>query len=558
MPSAFEIRTADDGLRRRLVWLTLLRIVLVTILLVSASLIFLRSPNPTGFGRVEQILYGTILATYAASLAYLMLLRSGALLRRLAFAQIAGDVLIAGCLVYMTGGSGSIVVFMFPLAVVSAAVLLYRQGAIVAAVGSTAALTLVVLGLNEGWLPAPNPAAAQARMDGARLAYFLLANTSALFLTAALASYLAEQLRATRERLTLREHDYVALEHHQESILRSIASGILTADRFGRLTFVNRAAEAICELELAEVDGDPIVRHLPQLAGHLDELREPVRFEDEHTLQSGERRWLQFSVAPLFDREGANRGHVVALEDLTSIRAREEAMRRAEQLAAVGAMAAGLAHELRNPLASMSGSIQLLGESKVFSEDEQKLMQIVLREADRLNGLVTDFLQFAHPAPPQLEPVRLRDVVASTLTLFGNDPARRHVEVRTELDGELMLMGDARQLGQLLWNLLANAADALPRGGRVRVSARSAAQGAVEIVVADSGPGIEREALAHVFEPFFTTKDQGTGLGLAIVHGIVEGHGGEIAVRNAEDQGAIFTIRLPAAGGGAVRAVSNG
>ncbi len=253
-------------------------------------------------------------------------------------------------------------------------------------------------------------------------------------------------------------------------------------------------------------------------------------------------------MAPLFDREGANRGHVVALEDLTSIRAREEAMRRAEQLAAVGAMAAGLAHELRNPLASMSGSIQLLSEGKAFAEDEQKLMGIVLREADRLNGLVSDFLQFARPSPAQLEPVRLREVITSTLMLFSNDPARRGVEVTTELNGDPVLLADARQLGQLLWNLLANAADAMPGGGQVRIGARTES-GRVELTVADSGPGIDRDALEHVFEPFYTTKEQGTGLGLAIVHSIVGGHGGQIEVESQEGLGATFRISLPAADG---------
>lgn len=549
MPSVLDMRPADEGLGRRLVWLTLLRLVLVTILLVSASLVFLGGSEKPTYGRVEQFLYAIIVGAYAASLGYLVVLRSAAQrLRTLAFAQIAGDVVIASGLVYMTGGAESFVVFLFPLAVVSAAVLLYRQGAILAAAGSTAALGLVLLGLNAGLLPAPNPLAVSSPLPWPKLAFSLLANTSAIFLTAALASYLAEQWRAARERLSVREGDYLALQRHQESILRSIASGIITADRFGRITFVNRAAEQICRLSLAQIDGDPIVQHLPELAGHFERLSGLARFECEHATPAGERKWLQFSVAPLFDREGANRGHVVALEDLTSIRAREEAMRRAEQLAAVGAMAAGLAHELRNPLASMSGSIQLLSEGKAFAEDEQKLMGIVLREADRLNGLVSDFLQFARPSPAQLEPVRLREVITSTLMLFSNDPARRGVEVTTELNGDPVLLADARQLGQLLWNLLANAADAMPGGGQVRIGARTES-GRVELTVADSGPGIDRDALEHVFEPFYTTKEQGTGLGLAIVHSIVGGHGGQIEVESQEGLGATFRISLPAADG---------
>lgn len=533
-----------DGLYRRLVWMTLLRIAVVSILLASAAALLFRADEKV-LGAVEQALFSIVIVTYAASLGYLFVLRSAASWhRRLAWAQVAGDVLIAACLVWLTGGAESILVFMFPLAVVTAAVLLYRRGAVIAAALSCAALALVTVGLNAGGLPSPSTGMSQTAMPPARLAFFLFAHGSAIFLSAALASYLAEQLRTARERLTLRELDYRALERLQESIVRSIASGIVTADRFGRVTFLNGSAEAICGFALRDARGEPIERRLPALAGRLRPSA-AERFEADHFTAGGERRRLGFAVSPLYDRDGSTQGHVVAVEDLTGIRAMEETLKRSERLAAVGAMAAGLAHELRNPLAAMTGSIQLLGEARALGDEDRRLMSIVLREADRLNGLVADFLQFARPSPKQLDPLDLREVVATTLTLFRNDPTRRGVETVAELPQELPVVADAGQLNQVLWNLLANAADASAGEGRVRL--RGGRDGGwVLLEVEDDGPGIPAEDLPHVFEPFYTTKARGTGLGLAIVHSIVEGHGGQVHVRSQEGRGTAFTLWLPA------------
>ncbi len=532
-----------DGLFRRLIWTTLLRIALVSALLsVAAAVLF--GAEEKHLSSVEQALFAIVIGTYAASLAYLFILRSAQSWRwTLAWAQVVGDVLIAACLVWLTGGTESILLFMFPLAVVTAAVLLYRRGAVFAALLSSVALGVVAFGLRSGVLPAPSAAGDQPSLPLPRMMFFLFAHVSAIFLTAALASYLAEQLRSTRERLTVREHDYLALERLNESIVRSVSSGIVTADRDGRLTYLNRAAEEICGFTLDQAQGEPIERRLPALASHLG-ASGPERFEAEHQTASGERRRLGFAVAALYDRDGTSQGHVVAVEDLTSIRAMEEDLKRSEKLAAVGALAAGLAHELRNPLASMTGSIELLGGTAAFGDEERRLMGIVLREADRLNALVRDFLRFAKPAPGQLEPVDMAELARQTVTLFRNDPQRRHVEVVEELAGPLPVLADTGQLSQVLWNLVVNAAEAMPAGGRIFLRGRVSG-GAVLLEVEDEGPGVAEEDLPHVFEPFYTTKVGGTGLGLAIVHANVRSHGGEVQAQRGKGKGAAFLVRLP-------------
>ncbi len=558
MVAAIDNEQSGGGssLYRRLVWLTLLRITIVTLLLAASAFIVVRAEVPDDLGRVEQTLYAVIIGTYLASLGYLLVLRRSPKWHTLlAYAQVTGDVVIAGCLVYLTGGAESVIVFMFPLTVVSAAVLLYRPGAIYASLLSAAGVILVVSGLNSGLLPPPAPALAPAQLATPRLAFTLFAHVSAIVLTASLSSYLAEQLRRTGERLTARELDYEALALLHENIVRSISSGLCSADRFGRITFLNRAAEEITGLALGQVRGEPLERHFPSLQGllHRRELAGEApqgkelagRFEVDHTTPRGERRRLGLTVSPLVDGDGSRQGFVLTFQDLTSIRAMEEAVKRSERLAAVGAMAAGLAHELRNPLASMGGSIQLLATGKAFSDDERQLMRIVLREADRLNVLITDFLQFARPSPPQMAPMEMGGLLNETLALFRNDPKRREVEVQAKIAEGLWMEGDSNQLRQVAWNLLANAAESMENGGTVRVEALRSG-GEIRVRFIDSGAGVEPEQLPHIFDPFFTTKERGTGLGLATVHGIVDGHRGRIEVTSAPGEGSTFTLVLPA------------
>lgn len=551
MPSAAETPLYDaPGLYRRLLWLTLLRIALVTLLLCAAAFVVLRA-DVQDLGTVEQVVYGVIIATYLASLGYLLALRRSAGIHKLlAYAQLTGDVFISSCLVYVTGGAESVLVFMFPLAVVSAAVLLHRRGAIVAAVASCVCLATVVVGLNSGEIPPASDVLAPTPLPLPRLLFFLFGHAAAIFLTAALASHLAEQARSTGERLTRTQHDYKALELLHESIVRSITSGICTSDRFGRITFLNRAGEEISCLAIDQVRGQPMERHFPVVSGRLHADTRLERFEADHARPDRTTRRLSVHVAPLVDREGIPQGHVVAFQDLTGIRAMEEAVRRSEKLAAVGAMAAGLAHELRNPLASMGGSIQLLAEGKSFGDEERRLMTIALREADRLNGLISDFLTFARPSPPSFDALDARTVIEETLELFRNDPSHRSLSLRAEVEGALPVRADAGQLRQVLWNLLKNAAESLDGTGSVRVAAFP--KGATALVqIIDTGGGIDPTDLPHIFDPFYTTKSKGTGLGLALVHSMIAGHGGRIEVASELGKGTTFTVHLPLRGGAA-------
>jgi two-component system sensor histidine kinase PilS (NtrC family) len=236
----------------------------------------------------------------------------------------------------------------------------------------------------------------------------------------------------------------------------------------------------------------------------------------------------------------------VIFQDLTQLRAMEARVQRSERLADLGQVAAGLAHELRNPLASMAGSVELLRSAPGLSASDARLMDIVLREAGRLEQLVADFLAFSRPTPPRREQVQFDRVLSETLEVFAHDPFAARVCVETAL-APTTAWCDPGQIKQVFWNLLANAAQAAGSAetrGTVRVACGEDA-GAARLVVEDDGPGITSTDLSQLFTPFFTTKERGSGLGLATVQRIVDAHGGSVTVESSPGDGARFVVRLP-------------
>jgi two-component system sensor histidine kinase PilS (NtrC family) len=528
------------NLYRKLVLLTAVRLAVGTALLGATAWLSLRTE---AFPRtVEAWLYAIIASMYVASLVATFLLRTGRNLTVVGLFQIAADVLSATGLVYLTGGAESIFTILYPLAIVSGAIGLGRRGAAVGAAASALAFCLLAWGTNAGFI---EPAAylERAPMAGGPLAVVMAANLSAFLLVGALSSFLAEQLQGARSKLAESETRLEALQAIYSAVVRSIQSGIITTDDQGGITYLNPAAQKITGLSDAEAHGRPLRTLLPELADSIGRNSAPGRGEVTLRARDGLERILGYGIAPL---AGQVPGHVILFQDLTELRQMEQAMRRSDRLAVVGGLAAGLAHEIRNPLASMCGSIEILGGSPHLDEQERRLMRVVLSEAERLEALVRDFLSFARPASPQLSSLSGARAVAETVELFRPLLAERGIVLETSADETILLRADARQFRQVLWNLLGNAADATPKGGRVKV--RLVRQNGHAILeVADSGEGIAQDDLGRIFDPFFTTKERGTGLGLAIVHRIVEAHGGELSVRSEEGRGSTFRVALPLA-----------
>ena len=367
--------------------------------------------------------------------------------------------------------------------------------------------------------------------------------------------YLADRLYKTRQELREKSSDLSDLQTLQDHILKSIGSGILTVDFKGQITSWNPAAETITgytheeiKTQLQDVFG-PIIS---ALFGHTEDLKErPYRFEGSIFKKDGSTAILGIVASLLKDELNAVRGIILIFDDVTKIVQMEDLVRRQERLASVGSLAAGIAHEIRNPLASLSGSIQVLQGELDLKGDNRHLMEIVVRETDRLNMIITEFLEYARPRTSHDDCIPLPSLLTETCTLLKNSrECVPGLAIACQVDAAIMIQGDARRLRQVFWNLLINASQAMPRGGEIRLSATPFSHVEddsvwCEIIVADTGPGIAQEDLGKIFDPFFTTKPGGTGLGLAIVHRIIDDHGGTVSVESVLGKGTTFRIRLP-------------
>jgi two-component system sensor histidine kinase PilS (NtrC family) len=491
--------------------------------------------------------------------------------------QIAIDLTIITSLVHFTGGRDSLFTFLYVLVIAYAAILFDRRLALGAAGMGAAAYGSLLVAVQRGRLTdygstAGEPLAALVVQAGV--------HAVALALVALLASALSRELQSAGRALHERTRDLGRLRRLHERIVESLLSGLLTTDPQGRITSFNREAEQITGAPLAEVLGaavetvipgvERLLRHAASELFRIERTRERLPYRNRR----GDALHLGVAASILRDEEGHPSGHVLIFQDVTRVVEMEHSLRRSERLAGVGELSAALAHELRNPLASMSGAIQMLqgsGDAGTCEPERGRLMGIVLRETERLDRLIADFLQYARPEPRTRESVRVAELVAEVLdVLEGSKPAT--VRVSTDLPGELRLWADPAQVRQLLWNLLLNAVQAMPDGGTLHVAAARCegpapqaaprgdrevgagrGEGAVwtEIEVADSGSGIAPEILDRIFDPFFTTKETGTGLGLATVHRLVEANGGHLRVESAPGAGTRFRIRLPAGKGAA-------
>jgi len=485
---------------------------------------------------------GIIAVTYLTSIAFGVLLRRGFAARRVARPMQAADIVVTSLLVYATGGAESPYVFLYALSIVGAGALSYRTGAVVVTLASITTMIAVSL---LAWTQAFElPALSQVHPWDQPLIGLIRTlgiNLAALIGVGALAFIFGDQLQRGVETLATTRKAAAALLTLHEDIVRSLSSGLITIAPDGVVLTANAAAADILGHPPAFA-GQPIDKLMPGLSALVANERGELRRAD---LRLAAGLTVGVTVSPLRDIKNQVIGRVVNFQDLTELRRLETQSRRSERLATVGQLAAGVAHEIRNPLASISGSIELLRQTPAASEDDRTLMAIVHREIQRLNVLIGDLLDYANPRPPQRVDFDLSLLVEETLQVARAEPAFVAVTMTMEADRPLPIHADPAKLRQVLWNLLRNAADAAAAGGKhVQIDAHRTPD-ATTIVVSDDGPGIAPEQLAHVFDPFFTTKSKGTGLGLAICHAIVAEHDGHIDVASELGKGTMMEVVLP-------------
>ncbi|WP_326522536.1 two-component system sensor histidine kinase NtrB [Archangium lipolyticum] len=524
-----------DALRTRLIWLTVFRTVAVSLSLIAVAVRLFVQPleEPS---RVDMLSFAVIGLVYVFTLVYGLMLRRGEVGRVAAAVQVVGDLVIASALVFLTGVGDSPFTFLYLLTVIVASMVLDGRGALISAGAGALAYASLLVAVKFNWLVPPISATTPTR---GRFAFLMASNVLALFLIAVLAGYLARQLSATGGQLSARVADLKRLDVLQRQILACMPSGLITCNAAGAVTFVNRAAISILSLESRLAPGTHVEALLPGALGPDVRLR---RRELTVRTSSG-LRTLGLTVTEL---EGSELGTLIVFQDLTELRRIEEDLKRADRLASLGTLAAQLAHEIRNPLAAMRGSAQLLVQDPGTDPGSARLVAILLRESDRLSKLVEDFLRFARPPPPNKQELELEVLVAETVDMLRADPIARQVRVETVL-APLRVPVDADQLRQVLINILRNAFQAAGEGGGVRVSLEALGEQAL-LRIWDSAGSIPASDLSRIFEPFFSTREGGTGLGLSTAYSIVRAHGGNIRVSSSPREGTEFLIQLPLQG----------
>ena len=632
MESGTQIRVVvpprpDEGggeerelLFERLQWLMFVRVLVVSVLF--GVLVFLRLQQEESIQPITA-LYPVVIAAYASSLLYGLLANRMPNLELFSYLQFGVDAACIGLVIIFTGGQDSVFTWLFVFNVFGGGYLLLLRGGLVVASLDTVVYLACLFAVYAGWVPqldslgrplvvesveSPLEALRTYSTIGFHLASFYLI----AFLSGSLAGKQAETGRAlARTSITLSR-----LQDIHGRIVQNIDAGLLTIGPEGHVTSFNRAAEMISLCSADSVLGKPVAIVL----GDVDNLLNPSQdaqsarrgeraIEKWITRSDGRRVYLRIAVSELRTVQGRVDGHILVFEDRTRLLLMQERLEREERLAAVGRLSAGIAHEIRNPLASINGSVQVLRSALAVEEEDDELFGIIEAECERLNNLVSDFLSLARDERLRLVPQQLGSIVRDTLQLLEARGLLESIEVSSAIRFDPVLEIDSQRMSQVLWNLINNAVQSMAaRGGRLRVDleramdsdlvksgdvrihsspddslghtylARSTADevdsesevsmevmrpsgdpgdslrrppgswgdGAVlRLVVADTGPGVPEETISRIFDPFYTTRSGGTGLGLAIVQRIVQAHRGVITVQTRQGRGTRFAVWLP-------------
>lgn len=519
---------------RSLTWYLASRAAVITFLLGGASIFYLRGNVATTAVVPLLILIGV---SYAQALCSALLLRFVKRLNLFAQVQIVWDLLFVTALILMTGGVESVFSFAYLLVIVSASFLLPRRQTVFAA-ASAAILFGGLLDL-QYFNYLQQLKLYRSVSDGAFLSAVFV-HVVAFLLAAVLSGTLAQRWRLSEAELARKKIDLAELERLNRTILAHISSGLMLLSPTGRILSFNRAASEITGLLLEDVYNLPVANFFPELQlvgqnGYILVSREEGAFKKT----DGEQLILGYATTIAKGRNAEDMGLLVTFQDLTQLKKVEEDLQRADRLAAIGRLASGMAHEIRNPLASISGSVQLLMEAEHVAHDDRRLMGIVVKEADRLSGLLTEFLTFARPKPPEKEEVDICAVLSELTEMLAGDSRFNQVEINTNCPEHTVLKLDRGQIWQVLWDLAINAAEAMQGCGQLHFNVDAQCS---SITVEDNGPGISEEVRSRIFDPFFSTKENGTGLGLASVYSVVDAHGGKIDISPGQLGGARFTL----------------
>jgi len=557
------------AVERQLRWMIGIRLVVITSVVLPYFLLQLASPEET---REFSFLYLLAGLTYGASLLYIALLK---LLRghwrAQALIQFVGDLLLITGMVYYFGGVASPFSILYFIVIIVASALFQRRTGFAVASLASFLYAATVVALYFGWIPPSAEAQVRAlatvindvsvgaqeqvgQVDGLpawKLFYNLITHIFGFYTVAYLTTRLAQNISRAERELQEKQLDLADLQVIHRDIVESVPSGLITCDLDGMITSVNLAAQDILGKNLDALLGRPVSTTRLFTDQEWIEIKSQIspdrRLRPEVTYQRGDsERHVGYSVTLLTDAEGTRTGFILIFQDLSEWRKLQDELQLRERLAAVGELASGIAHEVGNPLAAISGSVQMLTAALEDDSAHRRLLDIIFKESQRLDRTIKSFLQFARPKERSSMRFDIARLLSENVQLLINSPevsSQHRLELVVD-PPSISLIADPDQISQIFWNLARNSLRAMPGGGTLKVEGRVEAEDYC-IRFTDDGRGMNLEERGKMFHPFRSFFDGGTGIGMAIVYRIVEEHGGRLAVDSQPGQGTVITVALP-------------
>ncbi len=488
----------------------------------------------------QTFLYIWVFVVLALTVLYLLVVRykhfTTKTFKYFVYGQLIIDVLLVESLIILTGGIESWFSFLHILLTIGASMVLGRRAGYIIATFSAILYGLIIDLQFYGVIPVKY----SPSYGATDFLYNIFVNITGLYLTAFLMGYLVARLEKTSESLLKKDIDLRELSRFHSEVIENIPSGLFTTDPSGRVILFNSAAEMITGVNREEASFKLINEIFPFLSIPLKQGR-----HQGEIIKGEEKRYIGMNISLYKNFEGKTEGYIGTFQDVTTIIKMEEEIKRKEKLAAIGELSASIAHELRNPLASIKSSFEMLKEDSLPDETRQRLMEIAIKEMDRLNSIVTDFLLYSNPKPPTVRTFNLSRLVHEVTEMVYNIK-HSGAELIKEINEDIIIAADEQKIRQLIWNLLLNALDAIDKVDNGNILVRLYQRDDFcKILIKDNGCGINAEELDKIFYPFYSTKQKGTGLGLAIAYRIVEEHNGKIEVFSEKGKGTEFVISLP-------------
>jgi len=532
------LQNPGGGLRSSVV----LRVIITTVLLGSGAVIYY------GRGARKEAFYLAVIVAVIYFLSLVSLLLQSLFQRHpriFKVAQLFSDLALASIVIFVTGGKSSPFIFLYVLIIIYASIALTKLASYITALVSSLVYVLIVFYQIRAEIPIEPGRGIWSSLSewgeiGLVSTYFHL---TGFLLVAILSGYLSERFRTAGRELGESERSLRILQNLHENIIQSLTSGVITLDLEGKIISANRTGLEILGISAEDkILGKDLGQFMSGL--HLEDLVSKKREQMLYTAPDGRMVTLGFSSSDLKDTDEKTRGYIIIFQDLTEVKELEDRLRTSEKMALLGQLAAGLAHELREPRSAISGAVEILGGDVKPTEENLRLVRMASQEVERLNLLVEDFLILTMPIQKLTTLVDLGRIVNDTVESFAKTIRRGNIEIINQVENGIYVQADSYRLKQAVWNLLLNSVDAMPIGGVIIIKSKTE-ENEVVIEISDEGKGIDENFISRIFEPFFTTKEVGTGLGLAIVQKVIEGYNGNINVVSSRGNGATFVITLP-------------